>query len=259
MRFRAFLLAAIFPVLLVLVSFFQYGISRRNLRPLVLQGGRLMVHSPEDPEIIRNRFDFLSSRNLLDGDPETGSLLKYPSSHPQGTFVFWDMGLTHFPPGNGKISPAQRQARLFRIESGACHNCPGSLFEEYSRPKEILLEVHYRQANDPDVDFFFPEPVRIYRKSLTLEDRPDPQDFPLNLPLPPNTSEYPRGVFLIVGKITVNSVYPGKIRPDLVAIRELDYGDTPVLPSPAGNSRVPRIHFWNLSSNSVRNPGKTER
>lgn len=239
--------------LLVSIVIFQWSFAGDSLPGSVLVGGRLMVDSGLlDAEN--------SSRNLLDGDPLTGCTLIYPSNHPQGTFLLWDMGLTHFPPEKpGDPLPARKAVELV-IESGLSEDGTSPVYRSVGRPKKILLEVHYRQANDPDVDYYFPEPRVVFQKELTLPDSPAP--FPVALDLPPlsDSPRYPEGVFLIVGKITVLSTYPGdpaqgedSTPTGGVAFRELDYIDSPVSPAPPSSlQKNDTFHFWNRARSSPR-------
>lgn len=176
-----------------------------------------------------------NAHNIHDGDKETALILPFPGPPPEGTFILFDAGLSHFPLKN-KEELKERLPVSAVIYNGSCTACPENEFREIPRMKKIRFEFLQRRANDPDVDFYFPETKPLFIEEHILPDKPGPYVVSIKVPPPAHSRRYPENTFLYRMKITVLDVYPGRRFHDRVAAAEVEYYDREI------NSGS--LHLW---------------
>jgi len=209
------------PILIataVLASSLYQGLTfRRTLETDSLRLGRVVLSSGDEPHFRTEHNREGSAHLLLDGDRSTFSRMYFPSDHPEGTHVIADLALSHFP-GN---PPMPRKPIAIRILSGHC-DCKD--FQDYARPRRVRLAILERRANDPDVENIIPETHVVWER---LVDLPDSGEYviPLSLPIARASRAYPENVFLLIMKLVIVDVYPGKKYFHETAIREIEYID----------------------------------
>ena len=210
--------------LIVIVTFFQTSKSTEEIRKNTLLYGRDVITNGEiifpsdDPK--RDG----SGHNVHDGDPESAAVIPYPGAPPEGTFILLDAGLSHFPAENG--GPQRKRLPLYiTLFNGPCTDCKRNDFTATARIKKMRAEFLRRQANDPDVDFYFPETKPVYTVVLDVPDRPGPFKIPVNVNPPEESERYPENTFYYRIKITVLDIHSGTLFNDRVSVAEIEYTD----------------------------------
>jgi len=177
-----------------------------------LKRGRIALSSGDFavPNELTNRDN--SVRFLLDGDLRTHTQIYFPSAHPEGTHLIAELGLTHLPPQAGKPPRALKPVilRIYQEQSG-----------QFSRMKKARVSILRRRANDPDRENVIPETEQIYSALVTLSDAPI-EEVALQLPLAEPSGKYPQNVYLIIAKIQILEIFPGRDG-NRVALQELEY------------------------------------
>lgn len=153
-----------------------------------------------------------------------------PSSlpDPERLYIQMRMGLTHFPGHPPLLNLPEKLLLWSGDQSDARH------FQDYSRPRRIRLIFFKQELVDIDREVRFPDPPDFWaEKDLTLEDRTGVQSVNLDF-LPPvaEARAFPKGIYQIWLRIEIETVYPGRLHPDQVALSEVDYAER--LPSHIG-------------------------
>jgi hypothetical protein len=183
--------------------------SGRDLERDTLRRGRIALSSGDfaQPNDLKNRDN--SVRFLLDGDLSTHTQIYFPSSHPEGTHLIAELGLSHLP--GSEIKPLRPVLlRIHQDQSG-----------RFSTIRRARISILTRRANDPDRENVIPPTQVIWEKVVDLERVPA-ADVILDLPPAARSGTYPENVFLIIAKIQVLEVYEGEDR-NRVAVSELEY------------------------------------
>ncbi len=218
------------------VSFYQATSSIRDVPSETLHRGRIILtpgeflYAGDDPD--RNG----SRMNVMDGNENTAGIIPFPAPPPEGSYYLMDTALTHWPPLHQNGKPRRRIPSLLRITNGLCLNCPLSEFQKYGRIQTARIEILYRRANDPDVEYVIPPAVPQLVFRYDFPDRPGSFDIPLHLNRVLGSPAYPKNVYYIICKITVLTVYPGSVYSDRVALAEVVYGDR--------SDPYSSVHLW---------------
>jgi len=165
-----------------------------------------------------------SPHNVHDGNLETAAVIPYPGKPPEGSFILLDAGLSHFPSDGNRILP-ERNPLHVTIYNGSCTKCTTDEFKKIPRIKTIRFEFLKRRANDPDVEFLFPETKPVQIENFTLHDSPGPFIIPVKIPPPKLSKQYPENVFYYRIKITVLDIHAGTQYNDRVSVAEIEYTD----------------------------------
>lgn len=206
------LAGVVLALCILLLGILQGAWSGRNLERDTLRRGRIALSSGDFavPNEQKNRDN--SVRFLLDGDLGTHTQIYFPSLHPEGTHVIAELGLTHLPPAEARPPEPLKPVllRIYQEEGGA-----------YSRIKKARISILRRRANDPDRENVIPPTEQIWSQELLLNDAPI-QEIPVTLPIAQASPRYPEHVYLIIAKIHILEIYPGRDG-NRVALQELEY------------------------------------
>ena len=233
----------ILAILILFSTLWQYSYSFK-LSEYILKNGRIVLSSselnypPDDPGQSGGR------AGIIDGDPSSPVVLRYPAPPPEGVYLLIDTALSHWPPQRDKQTPRARKPAEIIFYNGVCQKCEPEKFRGYSRVRRVRIEILNRKANNPDKDYLHEKTYPVRSFEWEFEDRPGPQRVKLNMPRALDSPAYPQNVFYIVTKIVVLSVYPGEVFNDRVALGELIYGDWPVV-----------IKKSQAEENQTENPG----
>jgi hypothetical protein len=165
-----------------------------------------------------------SSHNVHDGNYDSAVVIPYPGSPPEGSFILLEAGLSHFSvPDEG---PQKRRLPVsITLYNGPCTFCERETFKKIPAIKRMRVEFLKRQANDPDVEYFFHETKPIFTKNITVPDEAGPFLIPLHVPPPEPSDRYPDKTFYYRIKITVLDIHPGTLYHDRVSVSEIEYTD----------------------------------
>ena len=210
--------------LIVIVTFIQISPDPEKIRKNTLLYGRDVITNGEiifphdDPK--RDG----SAHNVHDGNPNSALVIPYPGTPPEGSFVLLDAGLSHFSiPGE---SPQKIRIPVsISLYNGPCSSCDDENYRKIPRIKKMRVEFLKRQANDPDVDYFFPETIPIFSLTIDVPDEPGPLVIPLHIDPPAVSNRYPESTFYYRIKLTVLDIHQGTLFNDRVSMTEIEYTD----------------------------------
>ncbi|MBE7438379.1 MAG: hypothetical protein HS115_08005 [Spirochaetales bacterium] len=132
-------------------------------------------------------------------------------------YLMFELSPTHYPDS----PPRKNKVRELIIYPG---NQARGAFRQYARPRTIELIFFSQQLVDPDREFKLPgAPEFLYRKKIVLEDRPQGQHFPLDLPAVPDSPVFPVHVAQLWLRLEFIDFYPGDVHHGRVAISEIDF------------------------------------
>lgn len=217
------------PILIVgaviSITVFQTRQDDDDLARTSIRGGRIVLSSGDISRTALLPGVIGTAPAALDSNRENPALLRHPSGHPEGTYLLMDLALSHWPSAS---EPLKRKPVSVTIYNGPCSNCTEQRFRSVSRIRRGRLEILYRRANNPDVEFLIPEARIVYSTEFTLPDSPDPVVIPIFPPLPDESPGYPEKMNYIIGKLIVLGIYPGEIERGIVAVGEVVYNDSPL-------------------------------
>lgn len=227
----AFVSASAVIVILVTSVFFQTRLSEKTLAANILRKGRLLIHSPSadfrEYKNTKGAFHNIPNRsyNFFTSNNDTPLYLKYfPDSE---TYILWDTALTHLPGKTTHDTPVENYPVTLTFSQripGTPELSDRSVSSDFARIKKAVFQVYLRQANDPDKENFMPEPRLIHSEDVEFPENavilyykmPD-----LKKIISGSSRLYPQNVFLVVIKLQIKEIYPGRIYKDILALKEL--------------------------------------
>ena len=214
---------AFFVLLIIGLTGLEISMADPDLSAFVKKNGRLVLA----PGQTKGNPDFDSSnlQNLVDDDSNTFMLIDYPAEVNEKTYILVDLGLTHWAPQNKLGGPTSRKAVALKIANGSCLDCAPMEFQQHARLKKIRVDILYRQANNVDQDYKYPQINSVYSTFADLPDHPGVTTIDLSkVPIPLKSKSWPQNMFYIVAKIVIYDIYKEKADQKL-AIAEVAYID----------------------------------
>jgi hypothetical protein len=242
--------SGLLSALLLIVTFFQMGLSEDTLAESIHHNARLLVNSAQadrkdldaivenhrdnNPEIhLENQHSDISHifdnslnnpRNFLDHKTDQPLYLKFSKSSE--TFILWDVSLTHVPGASLKAVPVEKFPDSVSL---AIRPILYKEKSDFAGIRKAVFSVYLRQANDPDKENHMPEPTLIHSEIIELAE--DIKSINLKMPdfkklLPGSSEKYPHNVFLILAKLKVKEIYPGRVFKDIISLKELPHSKT---------------------------------
>ena len=207
---------------------------RADLRKLMLETGRRTQY-----KVSSDKKDWLyDAKKLFDGNLQSFARIPFIEMEEGKAELSIELALTHFPSPKDKPIPIPRRPILLEIYNGACSQCSLSIFQKHNRIRTGRLELLLRKLKLPIVDYLLPEEISIWQKKIFFPDRPGPQKIDLSSLLFYRTQENElREIGVVILRVYVDSIYPGKLEREKLSLAEIRYADQDLF-------QKTKVHYW---------------